>query len=134
VTQAEKIALVRLALQALDRDDPNVDLAKGALRDVVGDPVLTEKHEASNARAESFSEFAKRTGYSTKHVRTLARKKLISTIGQGRAARVLVNESVEMLRNGSREASKHEDPIEEQGAADMRTRSRLRLVEGGSSS
>ena len=126
-----QVALLKLAREELGRAEPKLAFVAGVLDKVLGDETPAAEAPASyGAAAESYARFAVRVGYSKRHVADLAKAGRIATIGEGRAARVIVGESIEMLRGDGRgEPRPKDDEVEEAGRRWARRRSGLlRLV------
>lgn len=125
----EMIAAAKLARAQLAGVVPNVSIAIGWFDAFIA--ATGEKEEPREvpaaSRAVTFTEAARALGYSTKHVRYLAKAGRIPTIGSGRSARVLIDEAIEALRSKGRDRETTSDEIENAGAAYAR-RGRLRAV------
>lgn len=132
MNRATAMPMLKMALGALERAEPNPALAIGILREFLGASanVVAPTTEKPSGRAVTFAEAAAILGYSIKHVRTLAKAKRIPTIGAGRSCRVLVDEAIAALRTGAAPTTTNEDEVTSAGARWAR-RSALRLVEGG---
>lgn len=117
--------LMRMALRLAERGD--ADGAAEALRGVLAMRGDDAAPPSDGPTAESYAAFARRIGCSTRHVRTLDQRGAIACVGVGRGRRVLVDESIAMMR-GARPAR---DAASDAGAAWARRRGSLRVVSGG---
>lgn len=149
MTRATALPMLKLALAALERDVPNVDLARGVLRDVVGDgpaqgdmrskDVSNDVDARTEATQEARAVTIKRAGellsLCPKTVRNKIARGEIPVIGAGRATRVLMPDAIDALalqgRASRRNVAERADPIAEEAVAFVRSRSRLRAVAGG---
>jgi hypothetical protein len=123
--------LLKLALRACERGDP--DTAADALRGVLALPDSERAPTPASRRAVTLAKFAGMVGYSVRYVRAKIRLGVIpadALIGSGRATRILVERAIEALRAGESRAAP--DSVQAEGAAFVRRRSRLRVVQGGS--
>jgi hypothetical protein len=132
------LPLLKLALEALERDVPNVDLARGVLREVVGGE-RTASHSNDNERraqntpqgqyAVTIKRAAELLSLCTKTVRHKIARGEIPAIGTRRTTRVLMPDALHALARGPVTAA---DPIAEEAIAFVHNRTRLRSVVGGS--
>ena len=138
--------MLKLALAALERDVPNVDLARGVLRDVVGDGLaedaarskdsaIPDAGGAKGRRAVTIKQAAELLSMCPKTVRKKISRGEIPVIGAGRATRVLMPDAIDALAHEGK-ASRREmvgraDPIAEEAVAHVRNRARLRPLVGG---
>ena len=131
---ADATAALKMALHALDRGQPNVALAIGLLREIVGDDGTgAVQHAPSAARAVSIAEAAATLGFCPKTVRQKIARGEIPAIGRGRSQRVLIDEAVEAMRGGGKAAPAEvpvTDPSELAGREWARRRGALRVVGG----
>jgi hypothetical protein len=123
--------LLKLALRACERGD--TEAAAEALRGVLALP-KSERAPAPpvSQRAVTVAKFASIVGYSTRHVRSLLADCTVpadAVIGSGRARRILVQRALEALRGT--QGPKAPDSVQAEGAAFVRRRGRLRVVQGG---
>jgi hypothetical protein len=118
------IILAKLALAALDRGE--VESAKEILGVVVLLPQVAPVATASSAAcAVSIKDAATALGFCAKHVRKLADRGEIPSIGKGRGRRILINEAIAKLRDAN------VDDAEQSGRRYAARRNRLRIVDGG---
>jgi hypothetical protein len=109
-----------------------VEAAAEALRGILALPESERTQTPPSRRAVTFSKFASMVGYSTRHVRTLVARGAVpadAVIGSGRAKRILVERALEALR--ARGNISAPDSVEEAGAAFIRRRGKLRVLQGG---
>jgi hypothetical protein len=129
-SQRPKRLLLKLALRACERGD--AEAAAEALKGVLALPESERAHTPPSRRAVTLAKFASMVGYSTRHVRTLVARGVVpedAVIGSGRASRILVERALEALRARGKVSSP--DSVEEAGAAFIRKRGKLRVVQGG---
>lgn len=119
--------LMRMALRLCERGD--AEGAAEALRGVLAMRAApTPTTTPPGPQAETFKAFAARIGATPRHVRNLDARGRIVCIGEGRGRRVLVAESVTLLRESGRKRDR--DSASAAGEEWARRRSRLRVVDG----
>lgn len=129
---SDRVALMKVALDALSRPIANVDLARGVLREILegigAEPVGPIVNELG---AVSIGEAARRLGYSSKHVRGLIKRGALgdAVIGSGRSTRIVVALALEALRDGV-VAREPRDAVEHEYAA-WKRRESMHVVNGG---
>ena len=135
MNKAFAVPLLKLALAALEREVPNVDLARGVLRDVVGDgradaalrvPDAGEKTEARTRHAVTIKRAAVLLSLCTKTVRQKIARGEIPAIGAGRATRVLMPDAIEALARHDGASADPMDAIAEEAVTHVRNRTRPR--------
>lgn len=133
------LPLLKLALEALERDIPNVDLARGVLREVVGSERTTSRANDNEQRiqntpqgqyAVTIKRAAELLSLCTKTVRHKIARGEIPAIGTNRSTRVLMPDAFHAL---ARPPVTPADPIAEEAVAFVRNRTRLQSVVGGNS-
>ena len=109
------VLLLKLALRACERNDP--EGASEALRAALAlEPVAAPSSDAP--LAVSIGKLAKRLDYSPRHVRTLIAQGEIpveAVLGRGRGTRVLVEPTIEALRNSRAGSRPPADDVEREG-------------------
>lgn len=148
VKNAIALSMLKLALAALERDVPNIDLARGVLRDVVGEGLAHgaarskergDSAEASTAetqgrRAVTIKRAAEILSLCPKTVRNKIARGEIPAIGTGRATRVLMPDAIDALAQQAgvtrRKTAEVADPIAEEAVAYVRNRTRLHALAG----
>ena len=144
VNNATALPMLKLALAALERDVPNIDLARGVLRDVVGDERVegdpgacadASAAESQSRRAVPIKRAAALLSLCPKTVRNKIARGEIPVIGAGRATRVLMPDAIDALAQqgtaSRRKPVEVADPIADEAVAYVRSRTRLRAVAGG---
>lgn len=130
VDSSKPLPLLKLALAALERDVPNVDLARGLLREVVGDvqlPIERSAHaEPQFQRAVTIKRASEILSLSTKTIRKKIARGEIPAIGSGRTTRVLMPDAINALAQGTnaRHTAPKTDPIADEAVALVRARER----------
>jgi len=128
---SSKTLLLKLALRACERGD--AEAAADALRGVLALP-KSDRAPAppASTRAVSVAKFASIVGYSARHVRTLLADGTVppeTVIGSGRGTRIIVQPALEALRRKKQKETP--DSVQAEGAAFVKGRGRLRVVQGG---
>lgn len=138
MNRATALPLLKLALEALERDVPNVDLARGVLREVVGGERTASRandnteciQDTQGQYAVTIKRAAELLSLCTKTVRHKIARGEIPAIGSKRTTRVLMPDALHAL---ARTPTTSADPIAEEAVSFVRNRTRLRSVVGGSS-
>jgi hypothetical protein len=127
------LPLLKMALSALERPLPNIELARGILRDLAGSDDA-EPARPSELRAVSIAEAARRLSYSAKHLRELIKRGALgdAVIGSGRGTRVIVEVAVQRLADRGT-SPRRTDEVEAAGER-WAARNGMRVLSGGGAS